>query len=342
VLLLKSCEFLHFKPLDEHSGLVRTAIFLLGVAVGPFALAQPREGTEPYPSRPIRFVVPFPAGGFSDILARLIGQGVAETIGQPIVVENRPGAGGNIGADVVAKAQPDGYTLLINSLNYVIGPSVMSAPFDTVRDFAPVSLVASGPPLVMVVNPSSSYQSVGDVIAYAKANPGKLNIATAGAGTSTHLVGDMFKNHAAIDAVLVPYKGGPAEFGSVVSGEAHLNFPLVAAVLPLIQSGRLKPLAVTSRYRISVLADVPTMAEAGLDGFEADNFVGVVAPAKTPRPIVVRLHRELSALTKRAEFIERLQRLGMRPVANSPEEFDTFIKDQIKKWGDVVKASASK
>jgi tripartite-type tricarboxylate transporter receptor subunit TctC len=314
---------------------------LAASAVTATAEAQGRSASDSYPARPIRFIVPFPAGGFSDLLGRIVGQGIAETIGQPVVVENRPGASGNIGADAVAKAPPDGYTLLINSLNYVIGPNVMSMPFDTLSDFAPISQIASGPPSVMVVNPAAGYSAVRDVVARARANPGKLNIATAGAGTSTHLIGEMFRSRAGINAVLVPYKGGPAEFGSVASGEADVNFALVAAVLPLIQGGRLKPLAVTSSKRISLLPDVPTVAEAGLDGFEADNFIGLVAPAKTPRAVLDKLQREVATLIKKREFIERLERFGMMPVGSTPEEFDAFIKRELKKWADIAKAAGT-
>ena len=317
------------------------AVTLAGLAVAPSAVAQATAAGDTYPTRPIRLVVPFPPGGFSDLLGRLVGQGVAESIGQPVIVENRPGASGNIGADVVAKAQPDGYTLLLNSLNYVIGPNVMAMPFDTLTDFAPVSMVAGGPPQVMVVHPASGHRTVADLVAYARSNPGKLNIATAGPGTGTHLVGEMFRNYAKIEALLVPYKGGPAEFGAVVSGEANLNFPLVAAVLPLIQSGRLRPLAVTSAKRIPLLPEVPTMAEAGLQGFEADNFIGLVAPAKTPRTVIARLQREVAALTRKQDFVDRIERLGMRPVGSSPEEFDAFIREQLRKWAEVVKASGT-
>jgi tripartite-type tricarboxylate transporter receptor subunit TctC len=318
--------------------LLRAAAFVLGMALTGAVPAQ--TGAEGYPSRTIQLVVPFPAGGFSDVLGRLIAQGLQERIGQPVIVDNRSGASGNLGTDVVAKARPDGYTLLIASLSNVISPNIVSTPFDTLRDFAPISMVASGPPLVMVVNPSSGYQSVKDVIAQAKANPGKLNVATAGAGTSTDLVAQMFKNHASIDVALIPYKG--ADFNSVVSGETHLNFALVAPALSLIQSGRLKALAVTSDHRVSVLPEVPTMAEAGLEGFEANSFIGVWAPAGTPPAVVDRLHRELSALAKSPEFRERVEKFGMRPEGSSPEAFRTFVRQQIKKWGDVVKGAQSK
>lgn len=311
-------------------------------AFGGGALAQDATGSDAYPNKPIRFIVPFPSGGFSDILGRFVGQKLSESVRQPVVIDNRPGASGNIGAEIVAKAPPNGYTLLINSLNYVINPSVLQLPFDPLKDFVPVSLIADGPPLIMVVNPASAYRSVQDVITLARSKPGQLNFATAGPGTSTHLAAELFRTMAGIVIVLVPYKGGTAEFSSVVSGETAVNFPLLPAALPLLQGGRLRALAVTSAKRSPALPELPTMAESGLPGFEAANFLGLVAPANTPRSIILKLHIEIASMSRQRDFVERLERFGMQPVGSTPDEFEKFIEQQIRKWAGVVRTAGSK
>ena len=307
---------------------VPAAICALCLALLPAGSALSRD----YPAKPIRFVIPFPAAGFSDILGRLLGQRLSEIVGQPVVNDNRAGASGNIGADIVAKASPDGHTLLINSFNFVANPGVNALPFDPIRDFAAVSLIADGPPLVMAVASSTAFHSVKELIAYARANPGRLNLATSGAGTSADLAADLLGSIAGIKVVQVPYKGSAPALTAVVSGEVALTFPNLPAALPLLGNNRLRALAVTSAQRTSALPDVPTMIESGMPGFELNGFLGVLAPARTPPAVVRTLHAKLSAITREAGFGDRLKDYGMRPVGSSPAEFAAFLKAQIVKW----------
>lgn len=290
-----------------------------------------------YPDKPIRFVIPFPAGGFSDITGRILAQKLSDSLGQPVVSDNRPGAGGNIGADIVAKATPNGYVLLINSNNFVINPAVIKPPFDPVRDFAGVSLIASGPPLVMVVNSKSPWKSVQDVITAAKASPGKLNFATSGPGSSPHLIAEQLRAMTGIDVVQVPFKGSAPALTSTMSGDVSVAFPNLPAVLTHLKSGRLRALAVTSANRSSALTDVPTMIESGLPGFEIEGFLGLLAPAKTPQAVINKLNREIARITKQQDFIDRYVAFGMEPVGSTAQEMDRFTRTQIAKWSKVLK-----
>jgi tripartite-type tricarboxylate transporter receptor subunit TctC len=317
----------------------RAVVWALTLAAGALAGTAAAQS---FPAKSLRLVVPFPSGGFSDLLARLVGQKLTESVGQPVIVDNRAGAGGNIGADLVAKASPDGYTLLVSSLNYVINPSLMPPPFDPLKDLVGVSLVAEGPPLVMSVGASAPYRSVQDVVRIARSKPGQLNFATAGPGTSTHLAAEMFRNMTGVSIVLVPYKGGTAEYTAVMSGEAAVNFPLLPAVLPHLKGGRLQGLAVTSAKRIAAVPDLPTMAESGLAGFEINNFLGLMAPSGTPRPVLQKLQAEMSRIAAQRDFVERLEGYGMQPVAGSQEAFDRFIRQQMTKWAQVVRSTGAK
>lgn len=290
-----------------------------------------------YPDKPIRFVIPFPAGGFSDITGRILAQKLSDSLGQPVVSDNRPGAGGNIGADIVAKATPNGYVLLINSNNFVINPAVIKPPFDPVRDFAGVSLIASGPPLVMVVNSKSLWKSVQDVITAAKASPGKLNFATSGPGSSPHLITEQLRTMTGIDVVQVPFKGSAPALTSTMSGDVSVAFPNLPAVLTHLKSGRLRALAVTSANRSSALTDVPTMIESGLPGFEIEGFLGLLAPTKTPQAVINKLNREIARITKQQDFIDRYVSFGMEPVGSNAQEMDRFTRAQIAKWSKVLK-----
>jgi tripartite-type tricarboxylate transporter receptor subunit TctC len=296
-----------------------------------FALAQT------YPNKPIRFVIPFPAGGFSDVTGRVVAQRLSDSLGQPVISDNRPGASGNIGAEIVATANPDGYTLLINSINYVINPSVIKPPFDPVRDFAGVSLIASGPPIVMTVNAASPWKSVKDVISAAKAQPGKLNFAISGPGSSPHLITELIKNMTGINVVQVPFKGSTLAITSVISGDIAVVFPNLPVVVSHLKSGRLRALAVTSAKRTTVLPDVPTMAESGLGGFDVEGFLGLLAPAKTPRAVINKLQSEIAKIAKQPDFIERYAAFGMVPVGSTPEQLDNFTRGQIAKWSKVLK-----
>ena len=290
-----------------------------------------------YPTKPVRFVIPFPAGGFSDITGRVVAQKLSDSLGQPVISDNRPGASGNIGADIVAKANPDGYTLLINSINFVINPSVIKPPFDPVRDFAGVSLIASGPPLVMSVSASSPWRSVKDVVAAARAQPGKLNFAISGPGSSPHLITELLKTMTGINVVQVPFKGSALAISSVMSGDISVVFPNLPVVLPHLKSGRLRGLAVTSANRTPALPDVPTMVESGLPGFDVEGFLGLLAPASTPRAVISKLSGEIAKIAKQQDFIERYAAFGMNPVGGTPEEIDRFTRAQIAKWSKVLK-----
>ena len=264
-----------------------------------------------YPTKPIRIVVPFPAGGTTDVLARAAAQKLTESLGQPAVVDNRPGAGGNIGAELVAKSPPDGYTLLMGTVGtHAINPSLYpKMPYDHVKDFAPVILVA-GVPNVLVINPALPVNSVQELIAYAKANPGKLNFASSGNGTSIHLSGELFKTMAGVQMTHVPYKGSAPALQDLVGGQVQLMFDNLPSSLALIKGGKLKALAVTSSARAAALPDVPTLAESGLPGFEASSWFGLLAPAGTPQPIILKVNGDVAKWLASPEAKEKLLAQG--------------------------------
>lgn len=319
---------------------VTTMMFAVLPAMACLA-AQNEAMAQEYPSKPIRFIIPFPASGFSDILGRVVGKQLAESVKQPVVIDNRPGASGNIGADIAAKAQPDGYTLLINAFNYVINPSVMALPFDPIRDFAPVSLIADGPAQVMAVGPSSPFTTVKDVIAFARAKPGQLNFATAGTGTSPHLAVELLRSMTGIEVVQVPYKGSVLALSAVVSGEIAITFPNLPVAVPMLKAGKLRGLAVSSARRSPLLPDLPTMQESGLPGFELGGFLGLLAPRKTPPAIIKKLNGEMLVMTRQRNFIERLDTFGMQPVGTTPEAFEKFMINEIAKWAAVFKSAGA-
>ncbi len=312
-------------------------VAVLGVAGG--ALAQ----APAYPSKPIRLVVPFPPGGATDILAREVAQKLTEAWGQSVVVDNRPGAGGNIGAELVARAAPDGYTLLMGTVGtHAINASLYAKlPYDHVKDFAPVILVA-GVPNVLVVNPALPVNTVAELIAYAKANPGKLNFASSGNGTSIHLSGELFKVMAGVQMTHVPYKGSAPAVADLISGQVQLMFDNLPPSLPQIKAGKLRALAVTSATRAPALPDVPTIAEAGLPGFEASSWFGVLAPAGTPPAIVARLNAEIAKWLASPEAREKLSKQGANAAGGSPEDFAKHIAAETTKWAKVVKDSGAK
>jgi tripartite-type tricarboxylate transporter receptor subunit TctC len=288
-------------------------------------------------------VVPFPPGGATDILARDVAQKLTEAWGQSVVVDNRPGAGGNIGSELVAKAPPDGYTLLMGTVGtHAINASLYAKmPYDHIRDFAPVILVA-GVPNVLVVNPALPVNTVAELIAYAKANPGKLNFASSGNGTSIHLSGELFKVMAGVQMTHVPYKGSAPAVADLISGQVQLMFDNLPPSLPQIKAGKLRALAVTSSTRAPALPDVPTMAEAGLPGFEASSWFGVLAPAGTPPAIVAKLNAEIARWLATPEAKERLSKQGADAAGGSPEDFVKHIAAETTKWAKVVKDSGAK
>ncbi len=313
------------------------AIAMLTVA--PLALAQ---GAASYPAKPIRLVVPFPAGGTTDILARAVAQKLSEAWGQQVIVDNRPGAGGNIGSDLVAKSAPDGYTLLMGTVGtHAINPSLYAKmPYDHVKDFAPVILVA-GVPNVLVVNPSLPVHSVQELIAYAKANPGKLNFASSGNGTSIHLSGELFKTMTGVQMTHIPYKGSAPALTDLVGGQVELMFDNLPSSLPFIKAGRLRALAVTSGTRAAALPDLPTLAESGLAGFEASSWFGVLAPAGTPRDIVAKLNGAIATWLASPEAREKLSSQGAIAAGGTPDAFARHIAAETVKWAKVVKASGA-
>jgi len=295
-----------------------------------------------YPTKPIRLVVPFPPGGTTDILARAVAQKLAETWNQQVIVDNRPGAGGNIGADLVAKAAPDGYTLVMGTVGtHAINPNLYGKmPYDHVKDFAPIILVA-GVPNVLVVNPSLPVHSVHELIDYAKANPGKLNFASSGNGTSIHLSGELFKTMAGVQMTHVPYKGSAPALADLMGGQVQLMFDNLPSSLGLIKGGKLRAVAVTSTTRAAALPDVPTIAESGLPGFEASSWFGLLAPAGTPHDVVAKLNGVVAAWLATPEAKDKLLAQGAIAAGGSPEAFAKHIESETSKWAKVVKASGA-
>jgi tripartite-type tricarboxylate transporter receptor subunit TctC len=292
-----------------------------------------------YPSKPVRFIVPSSAGGGTDIIARALSQKLSEALGQQFVVENRPGAGQMIGIELAAKAPADGHTILMVASTLAINPIMYKkVSYDPVRDFAPITQAASLPN-VLVVHPSLPVKSVAELIALAKREPGRIAYASAGIGTSPQMSVELLKSLAGIDLLHVPYKGTDPGVIDVLAGQVKVMTPNVLTALPYIKSGRLRALAVTSAKRSEALPDVPTMAEAGVPGYESVQWYGVLAPAGTPREIVERLHVEIAKALRAGDVRERLAADGAEPVGSSPDEFAAFIRAEIAKWAKVAKAA---
>ena len=297
-----------------------------------------------YPSKPIRMVVPYPPGGPLDIMARAIGQKLAEAWGQPVVVENRAGAGGNIGADLVAKSPPDGYTLLMGAVaTHAINPTLYGhVPYDPVKDFLPVALVAQVPN-ILVVNPSVSAVTVKDLIELARARPGTLNFGSGSTGSTGHLAGELFNIMAGVKMVHIPYKGGAPAMADLLAGQVQLMFDNLANALPNVRAGRLRALAVTTLARSPALPELPTIAESGLPGFDLTTWFGVMAPAGTSPEIVARLNAEIVRDLNAKDMRERLEKMGAGvPANNTPEHFAAFIRDEAAKYAKVVRESGAK
>jgi tripartite-type tricarboxylate transporter receptor subunit TctC len=295
-----------------------------------------------YPDKPVRVVVVYPPGGGIDILARAIGQTLASTWGAPMIVDNRPGAGTTIAAAIVAKAPADGYTLLMTDVSFAITPTLYTQlPYDAVKDFAPVTLLNLVTD-IMVVHPAVPANTVGEFIAHAKANPGRVLYASAGNGTLNHLAPEIFKTIAGIDLVHVPYKGAVAALADVISGREHMYIGALVSTVPQIKAGRLRALAVTGKTRSNTFPDLPTVAESGLPGYDVSAWYGLLAPAGTPRAIVDKLNSEVRKVLKTPELQQRLAADGSEGVGSSPEEFRQFIRAEIAKWGKAVKAAGAK
>ncbi|HET9351969.1 MAG TPA: tripartite tricarboxylate transporter substrate binding protein [Burkholderiales bacterium] len=305
-------------------------------------LASALAGAQDWPSRPVRLILPFPPGGGTDILGRLIAERLSASLGQPVVTENRGGAGGNVGAEAAARSAPDGYTIVLVAPSLAISPTLYSKiNYDPVKDFAAVSLVATVPN-VMITQPSLPAENLQEFIAYARSRPGVLNFGSGGAGTSNHLAGELFNIVTGTKLVHVPYKGVNLAMQDVLAGNVHLVFIGIPAAAPHIKAGKLRALALVAPQRSGALPDVPTVAEAGLRDFEVTTWYGVLAPAGTPRSIVVRLNAELVKIMHSSELKERLAATGTEPLTSTPEEFAAYIKREIAKWGDVIRKSRAK
>lgn len=313
------------------------AASLSALALG--AIVLPAQAQDKWPSKPITYVVPFPAGGTTDILARLIGQKLGPALGTTVIIDNRPGAGGNIGSELVARSAPDGYTIMGGTISsHSINASLYKLPYDPLKSFAPITLIGTNAN-VLVVNPASPFKSVRELVAAAKASPASLSFASAGNGTSQHLSAELFKTLSGIDMVHIPYKGSAPAIQDVIGGQVPLMFDTTVVASPFIQSGKVRPLAVTSAKRVASLPDVPTMAEAGVAGYDVVSWQAMFAPAGTPSAIVQRLQTEVAAILKQPDVQERLAKLGVEPSGMAPQQLADFQAAEIAKWAKVVKAA---
>jgi tripartite-type tricarboxylate transporter receptor subunit TctC len=294
-------------------------------------------GAQTYPNRPIRFILPFPPGGATDILGRIIGQKLAERLGQPVVAENRPGGAGNIGLEATANAKPDGYTIVLTVQTIAISPSLFKKlNYDPVKDFAPITLVGQIPNVV-VVRPALPVRNLKELVAYAKANPKKLNYGSGGTGNANHLVFELLKNLTQIDMVHVPYKGVNQAMIGLMGGEVDMVSIGPPAALPHVQAGKVRPLAVLQKERVPTLPDVPTSKEAGIENFEVVSWYGILAPAATPREIVNRLNAEWIKIVAMPDTKAKMESAGVEPLSSTPEQFAEFIKAETVRWSKVIK-----
>jgi len=296
-----------------------------------------------WPSKPIKYIVPFAPGGTTDILGRTIADKLSLALGQPVVIENKPGAGGGLGAELVAKAAPDGYTIMGGTIStHAINASLYKdLPYDPVKNFVPITLIARVPNM-LVINPNVPAKNVQELVALLKANPGKYTFASSGNGTSQHLSGELFKIQAGVDMQHIPYKGSPPALQDVMGGQVTMTFDNITTAWPLAKDGKLRAVAVTTAKRSSIAPDVPTLAEAGLPGYEIGSWQGVFAPAGTPPEIVKRLNTEIVKIINSPDVQQRLSTLGAEPAPNTPEEFAAMVKLEVVKWADVVKKSGAK
>jgi len=308
------------------------ACLAAAIPAAQFASAQ----GEIYPSKPIRLIVAFPPGGSVDTVARVIGPPLSAAVGQPVVIENRSGASGNIGTELAARARPDGTTLLIHTIPFVANAHLYKGmPYDPLKDFAPVSLLCSSP-AVLIVHPSVPARSVAELLQLARTRPGGLNYSAAGAGTNPHIAGELFNMLGNVDIVAVQYKGGGPALVAVLGGEVGITFQNISEAVPHVSSGRLRALGVTSLKRSAALPEVPTVAESGLPGYEFATWHGVLAPSRTPRDIVLLLNAKLASVLHSPEISARFAQLGLDVIASSPEEFSAHLKKELDKWGRVV------
>jgi tripartite-type tricarboxylate transporter receptor subunit TctC len=318
--------------------LARVACAAFLIAAASMAGAQSPN----YPDHPIKLIVPVPPGGSTDALARIISVKLSENLGQQVVVENRPGAAGNVAFAIAAKTPPDGYTLLIVASNFVVNPGLYpQVAYDPINDFAPITYIASAPSL-LVAHPSVPAKDLKELVALIKANPGKFNYASPGAGSAQHLAGEMFKLNAGVDITHIPFNGAGPAIASVLGSQVQLTFASLPAAQPHVTAGKLRAYAITNAVRSPAAPDVPTFIESGYPGVESDHLQGLLAPAGTPAPIIARLNSEMVKVINQPETRKRLIDLGFVPVGNSPEEFGAIIKFQIGKWSKLVKEAGIK
>ena len=317
-------------------------IELVTLIVAALAAAHIGSATaQNYPTKPLRIIVPQSAGGSTDLVARPLAQKLADALGQSVVVENRPGAGSVIGTDLVAKAAPDGYTLLAVAASVTMSPSLYKLPFDPVRDLAAISQLTSLPN-ILVVHPSLPVKSVKELIAFAQARPGQLNFGSSGVATGTHLSMELLMYMTGIRMVHIPYKGGSLNVNALIGGETQVNFSTISTALPHVETGRLRALAVSTAVRAAAAPEVPTIAEAGVKGYEYSSWIGLLAPAKTPPAILARLNAEAVKAIRTPEIKAILAVEASEPVGNSPAEFDAVMKSEVARWLKVVKAAGIK
>lgn len=316
---------------------------LWALLIGAVLVASsPQVDAQPYPMKPVRLVVPYPAGGPVDVLARVLGQQLSDSLGEPFIVDDRPGASGTLGSEFVARAAPDGYTLVLgNNATHATNESLyQSLRYQALRDFAPIGLVAMVTN-ILVVSPSLPVHSVRDLIDYAKARPGKLNYASSGSGSAAHLTAEMFKLMTETDIVHVPYRGAPPAVTDLMAGQVALMFASAPSVLPYVKQGQLRALAVTSAMRPPSLAEVPTMAEAGVPGFTSEAWFGLFAPAGTPHELIDRLSAAIASATSGADVRDKLAAEGFVVTTDTPDEFRAFVASEITKWARVIRESGA-
>ena len=316
---------------------------LMGCLVAlSFSTAPLSAYAQAYPAKPIKFVVPYPPGGASDVTARILGQKLSEAYGQPVIIENRPGANGNIALDAVAKSAPDGYTILMGN----VGPNAINAglykslPFDPIASFAPITLTSTVP-IVLLVNPSLPVKNAKELIAYIKANPGKTNFASGGNGSATHLTAEMFKSMAGLDIQHVPYKGDAAAMMALMGGDATMTFATIVAATPQIKGGRVRAIGIAANKRAASFPDVPSISDSGLPGFESTSWGGVLAPSGTPPEIIASLNSQIVKILRMPDVKEKITGLGADIVGSSSAEFADYLKAEISKWSGVIKTSGA-
>lgn len=311
--------------------------FKIGLFFSALLFAGQAASQSSYPTQPIRLIVSFAAGGPTDVFARLVASKLEQTLGQPIIVENKAGGGSNIGSEFVAKAKPDGYTLLIGTVANATNMGIYkNLGYDTVRDFAPITQIMSSPS-ILVVNNSLPVTTLAELVAYAKARPGQLNYASSGAGGMQHHAGELLKMRGGLDVLHIPYKGAAPALTDVIGGTVQMGFKTASGVMPAIQSGKVRPIAVAGNKRLAQLPDVPTMAEAGMPGVEADSWNGLFAPAGTPPAIIKQLSEATIAVLNTPEIKERFATISAVPVGSTPDEFSTYVRAEVAKWGQVAK-----